>query len=77
MKLFLLILAAFLTTDLYAQVTPLEQLNFGKIVIIDNQSVSSMTLLPSNINTLTNKIYLLEKGHAAELLLKDTLHVSR
>ena len=65
MKLILLILAVFLTTDLYAQVTPLEQLNFGKIVISDNQSVSSITLLPSNTNTLTNKIYLLEKGHAA------------
>lgn len=77
MKLFLLILAAFLTTDLYAQVTPLEQLNFGKIVIIDNQSVSSMTLLPSNTNTLTNKIYLLEKAMQPNCCLKDTLHVSR
>lgn len=70
MKLILFILAASLTFSSCAQVTLLEQLSFGKIVISDNQSISSITLLPSNTNTLTNKIYLLEKGHAAELLLE-------
>ena len=52
-----------------AQVTVLEPLNFGTIVIPDNTSIRSITLLPNGGST-SNSIYLMQSGHPAELLLE-------
>lgn len=70
MKKKLYITALLFMPQVYAQVTMLEQLNFGKLVISSNQTASSLTLLPSNTNSFTNHITLLEKGHVGQLLLE-------
>lgn len=65
----ILLLSAFFSTTLFAQVTVLEPLNFGTIVVVKNIPGSSITLLPNGTSSATN-IHLMQSGHPAELLIE-------
>lgn len=70
MKKYIYTIALLLSPQLCAQITILEQLSFGKLVISNNHIVSSLTLQTSNTSNFTNNITLFEKGHVGQLLLE-------
>jgi|TARA_B100001059_G_C17831069_1_gene584727 hypothetical protein len=65
----ILLLSVFFSAKVLAQVTVLEPLNFGTIVVVKNTPSSSITLLPSGTSSTTN-IHLMHSGNPAELLFE-------
>ncbi|MBQ4831899.1 DUF4402 domain-containing protein [Pseudoalteromonas sp. MMG010] len=59
--------------ELSSQITVLQQLNFGTIVVAKNERVSSLELLPNGRSNITNDIHIVEAGEPAEILLDGLL----
>ncbi|MBE0360304.1 MULTISPECIES: DUF4402 domain-containing protein [Pseudoalteromonas] len=65
----ILLLSAFYSVNALSQVTVLEPLSFGTIVVVENTPSSSVTLLPSGTSSGTN-IHIMRNGYPAELLFE-------
>lgn len=69
MKEFTFLLSFLFSSNTFSQVTVIEPLNFGTIVVVKNTASSSITLFPNGAST-SNNIHFIERGHPAELLLE-------
>ncbi len=67
-KLFL-ILCLCLIGKAYAQVSVIEPLNFGTIVVIKNMPDTAVTIFP-NGSTTSKNIHIMQRGQPAELLFE-------
>lgn len=54
-----------------SQVSVLQPLNFGTIVVAKNERVSTLELLPNGRSSSTNDIHMIEAGEAAEILIEN------
>ncbi len=57
----------------FSAITPIQELDFGTIVVVDNSSQSSITITSSGNILPTNKIWVTSEGNPAEFLITGYL----
>ncbi len=62
-----------LTQNVLSAITPIQELDFGTIVVVDNSSQSTITITSSGNILPTNKIWVTSEGTPAEFLITGYL----
>ncbi|MBG9997762.1 MULTISPECIES: DUF4402 domain-containing protein [Pseudoalteromonas] len=70
MKNYILIFSALFCTSAYSQITMIEPLDFGTIVVVKNEPGSSITVQKNGSSSGVN-VHIIKRGAPAELLFEN------